>query len=392
MKSFFFITLLLFFLVQSCTSFPESVKDGAGDIRYKGVPLHAGSVAWSNDSSKLAVINDHSIIIIDMVSGSEDMIEEITPSFLSWAPGNDLLAVIKNGDRRKLVRINSNEGRHTYIPLNTSPISARWFNPPDDILVISLDVKSMKIGTFATYYLSRVTKYREHEFFKGEVYYPTLRSDVDITSGWMYPRIRPLHETVITPMFHKPPVIEPYTDFKTVDPVTGMENEITKFRSRRFSVPASWSPDGSRFAVTNDDGFLTIIDINDSEDARLVRLEITGFVPAWNPEGSQIYLGGWLVNSDGQVLDQMLPDAFHSIGTWSPDGGKLAIVTADNMMYVKHVSPSFIPPDRAFDSFHTLARDKLRILKDLYINGLITINEFNERKLQVLSDPERSGP
>ncbi len=391
MKYQYLTALLIILLFNACAALPQPDIYSSGESTYKGVSSRPGAVAWSKDSAQLAVIRGSSLIIIDTISGSSKNIKGTNPVYLEWSPGDDLLVISKNGPNNELVRISHLEGSQSAIAVKHSPVSVRWYNPPDDILILSLDENNMKIGTFATYRYSIVSNSIANDFFKGEVYYPTLSRDIDITSSWTYPGIRPLHETVMTPMYHKPPVIEPYTSFKTVDPVTGIERDIIKINSRRFSVPSSWSPKGSRLAVTNDEGLLTIIDVKNPIDSGPINHDITGPVPAWNPAGSQIYLGGWLVNSDGQALTQMLADAFHSIGNWSPDGKKLAIITKDNLLHIKNTSPFFIPPDRPFDSSLSRARDKFRILKDLYKNGLLMLNEFNERKIKILDDLERDS-
>ena len=104
--------------------------------------------------------------------------------------------------------------------------------------------------------------------------------------------------------------------------------------------------------------------------------------------GSQIYLGGWIINSDGSALKQLLSDASNSIGIWSPDGRKLAVISDDNIMHIKYFTPTFIAPDRPLSSFLPMVHDKLRILKDLYLNKLITFDEFNEKKSRILDDPK----
>lgn len=386
--------LTIFFIIFTFNAYaavPESDINSSGKFSFKDVPSRPGAVAWSKNSAKLAVIRDSSLIIIDTESGSAEKIKGINPVFLEWSPGDDLLVINNNGDNSELVKINPLDGRQKTISVNHSPSSVRWFNPPEEIVVLSLDKNYMKIGAFVTYIMSKLNADKEKEFFRKEVYFPTLDRDIDFTSGWTHPGIRPLHESVLTPVFHEPPVIAPYTTLGTIDPVTSLESSIIKFKSRRYNVPTSWSPDGSRLAVTSDEGHLNIIDINKPAFSNTVNHDIKGLAPAWNPMGSQIYLGGWIVNSDGHASKQLLPDAFNSIGIWSPDGRKLAVITGDNIMQVKYFTPTFIAPDRPVNSFFPLVRDKLRILKDLYMNSLITIDEFNEKQTKILKKPEGGG-
>ncbi len=386
------LTALFFvLLINACAFVTQPVKNSAGELYFNGVPLTPGAAAWSKDSARLAVIKNRSLIVVDIESGTAEEIKGVVPIFLDWSPGDGLLAVSKKGDGNILIRIDILTGRQETITVKHPPASVRWFIPPDEMLVLSFDRSNREIGTFVTYRLSKITGGNEKEFFKGEVYYNTLRRDIDITSGWNHPGIRPVEETALTPKFHKPPLLAPYTYFRTVDPVTSLETDILKFESRRFSVPSSWSPDGSRLAVSNDDGLLTIINVNNQEDRKTVNHDIQGIAPAWNPMGSQIYLGGWLINSDGHALTQLLPDAFNSIGIWSPDGKSLAIITDENVLYLKKIISSSISADRPMDSSVLKVREKLRILKELYRDGLISLDEFYEKKLKIFNLPGRSS-
>jgi hypothetical protein len=392
MKFISLTAVFIFLMSNSCATVPKPGIDSSGEFYYQGVPSYSGAVAWSKDSAQLAVIKGRSLIIIDTESGSSEKINGIHPLFLEWSPGNELLVINKRGNNNELVKINPRDESHRVISVIHSPSAARWFNPPEEIVVLSFNKRIFKIGTFVTYIFSKINASKEKEFFKREVYYPVVNPDIDITSGWTHPGIRPIHESVLTPIYHDPPVIAPYTNFSTVDPVTALESGIIKFNGRRYSVPSSWSPDGSRLAVTDDEGHLNIIDVSNPEVSKPVNYDIKGLSPAWNPMGSQIYLGGWILNSDGPALKQLLPDAFDSTATWSPDGKKVAIVSHEKVLYVKHVSPSFITGDRNVDSALLKVRDKLRTLKDLYVSSLISIDEYNKSKNEILSASERSGP
>ncbi|MBI4710155.1 MAG: hypothetical protein HY759_03495 [Nitrospirae bacterium] len=375
-------------LINACASVTQPVKNDAGEFYFKGVPLNPGAAAWSKDSARLAVIKDRSLIVIDTESGKAEEIKGVVPVFIDWSPGDDLLAVSNEQDGNKFLRINVSTGRHETITVKHPPASVRWFIPPDKMLALSFDRSNREIGTFVTYRLSMITSGDEKEFFKGEVYYNTLRRDIDITTSWTHPGIRPIEETALTPKFHRPPLLAPYTYFRTVDPVTSLETDILKFESRRFSVPSSWSPDGSRLAVSNDEGLLTIINVDNQEDRKTVNYDIHGFAPAWNPMGNHIYMGGWLINPDGRAWTQLLPAASNSVGIWSPDGKKLVVITDENVLYLKKIAPSIISAGRQPDSSLLKVREKLRILKDLYSDGLISLEEFYDKKSKIINVPE----
>jgi Tol biopolymer transport system component len=119
----------------------------------------------------------------------------------------------------------------------------------------------------------------------------------------------------------------------------------------------AWSPDGSRIAfvagkLSQVDGptFLYVMN-RDGSDVRLLVSDVLGFAasPAWSPDGTKIaYLRGEPVN-DGSGDSEVIVSTIDSDGsnpvqvlragrcacvgftpglTWSPDGTKLAVVTA----------------------------------------------------------------
>jgi hypothetical protein len=157
--------LLIIFLFNACAALTKPDIDSSGEFTYKGVPSRPGAVAWSNDSVKLAVTKDNSLIIIDIESGSAEKIKGIHPVILEWSPGDDLLVISNHGTDNELVKINPLDGSHSAIALKHSPVSARWYIPPDNILILSLDQTNMKIGTFVSYRLSMVSDNNMNDFF-----------------------------------------------------------------------------------------------------------------------------------------------------------------------------------------------------------------------------------
>lgn len=378
--------LFVLLFILSCTT-TGGIKDDVSDrFLYNGVPMRPGVVSWSPVSSRIALIRNDELVIHNADTGDSQIIPEIKPLFIEWAPGNDLLIVRSKGESSELVRMDVD--KQTFDPVITKmpPIAARWLRPPDELIVFSTEIKRLSIGTFVTYSLLRVESGRDEIFFSWEAYFPIRSSTADFISGWIYPNLRPVHETVLMPQFHDPPALGPYTDFRTTDPVTGLVNDILKMDDSRYSIPASWSPDGSRMALTDDKGLLVVIDVDGPETVRPVDYEKRGRVPAWNPDGSRIYSGGWLVRSDGAAARQLLTDAFESIGVWSPDGRRLAVINEKGLFLFDGFSPSYVLPDKPPGEKMMQIRDKLRILKDLLKEGLISDKEFRDRKAALLKE------
>jgi hypothetical protein len=126
--------------------------------------------------------------------------------------------------------------------------------------------------------------------------------------------------------------------------------------------------------------------VSDPEKSLTVDKNISGAFPSWNPAGSEIYIGGWLVQSDGNALEQLLPEAHESAGIWSPDGTGLAILYGNNLLYFDGFLPTFHAGDRPMDERMIQTRNKLRLLKTLLKEKLISEEEFKMRRARLLAN------
>ncbi len=379
MISRFCLIVITVLLSVSCTTPLKPDLVTSGQSIYRNVPLQPGAVAWSPDSSSIAVIKDSDLSIFHLVSGRILNVPGINPLFVDWSPGENLLLVHNKRGRNELAQVSPMDGTINSVSLNDTPTAAKWLNPPEDLMVLYHEVESYSIGTFVSFKYVALFKGKEEMFLEWGTYLPTRNSDIDAISGWTFPGIRPVYETVMTPEYHKPPRMQPFTLLKTVDPVIGEEREITRFGSERYSVPSSWSPDGTRLAVTNDQGQLIVIDVDNPEDLQPVNDDVRGQYPSWNPKSSQIYIGGLIMKSDGSVLEKIISDADESIGIWSPDGTRLVVLHNDELLYFDGFIPSF-NIDRPMDEQLRVIRDKIRFLKDLLREGLIPKDEFKIRR------------
>ncbi len=380
MISRFFLILITVLLSVSCTTPLKPDLTVSDHMIYPDVPLRPGAVAWSPDSSRIAVITGADLSIFDPEAGKKLSVPGINPLFIDWSPGENLLLVHNERGRNELAQVSPIDGTINSVPLDDIPVAAKWLNPPDDFIVLFHDVERYSIGAFVSYKYVALFNGREEQFLKWGTYLPTHNPDIDAVSGWTFSGIRPVHGSVITPEYHNPPRMPPFTLLKTVDPVISEEREITMLDSARYSVPSSWSPDGSRLAVTNDQGQLIVIDINNPEDLQPANDDARGLYPSWNPKGSQIYLGGWLMKSDGAVLEQIISDASESIGIWSPDGTRLVVLHEDELLYFEGFLPTYNNADRPMDERLRGIRDKIRFMKDLLKEGLIPMDEFKVRR------------
>jgi len=342
------------------------------------------------------LIRDGQLVLLDYAAGRVRKIPEIRPLFIAWAPGDRVAVLSDTGAGKEITLLDAAKGTYSSAPASESAIALKWLYPPDDLVEFSAEAKRYTIGTFITYSFSRVQGEEREIFFQKELYFPTRRQDLDFTSAWSFPEIRPVYETLLMPEYHNPPAVTPYIYFKTVDPVTGIVDDIVKLENRRFNVLASWSPDGSRLAAADHEGLLVIQDADEGAEGAAVsgipvNYEIKGLNPSWNPRGSQIYLGGWLVGSDGGAVAELLPGAVESIGVWSPDGEKIAVMSESRTLIFDSIHPSFLDPDRPLGNELLQMQEKLRLLKELLTSGLITRSEYDDRRAKLFEQGGEEG-
>ena len=146
----------------------------------------------------------------------------------------------------------------------------------------------------------------------------------------------------------KPPVFMPYSKISVVDFLTGKIQVITDNGRIKRNIAGSWSPDGRRLALTDADGYFEMLDSGAGISVSVDRGS-PGTYPSWNPKGSQIFIGGYVMDSDGKNKEELLPNSAKSLAKWSPDGTKIAILSNGDLWLLKDFKPHFVPPDKPLD-------------------------------------------
>lgn len=116
------------------------------------------------------------------------------------------------------------------------------------------------------------------------------------------------------------------------------------FGDNSFSAP-SWSPDGTKIAVSKDDGQIYVIDAATGNATKITNAYSNDF-PAWSPDGTKIAFSSfrnsnwdiYVMDADGgnqvQVTTTSSSGYYEFHPAWSPDGGKLAYVLRTNIFIV----------------------------------------------------------
>ena len=351
-----------------------------------GVAGRQGAVAWSKDGKRIAFIRD-GLFLYDVAGREQKRIKINEPYYLSWGSGDSLFVLFRKEGRKALCRVAADSLDSKEITLEGEPEAVFPVFDDRKLLILSSGLKATSIGMEASYRLMLldIEKGTVRTLYESSRILPTRNADIDYVSGWVYPGTNPFDTTILTMEFVKPPAFPPYLRIGTTDYVTGKAKEIGRVRHKKFSVPSSWSPDGMRLALPDEEEHLKIIDM--AGGGKEIDNEVFGTFPAWNPKGSQIFFGGYLLSADGKKKEELISQGRESVALWSPDGTKMALLFSDELWLLDNFRPSLIPPDRTFpeDLFK-----KVLLLKELLREGLLTETEYEHRHGALLKEP--GGP
>jgi hypothetical protein len=374
---------IIFLLSATISCSPRRVPSDAAPHHparlASGVPSQPGSASWSPDGKRIAFIST-TVNIYNREHGTSKAIGINNPSYLLWTADQELLVIAQSENTAELCLV---EPETLAVTRHALDNAARALYPLDTekLLVLSAKQTMLKIGIKMDYQLATYDRReaKQKNLYSFSKIYPRQTSGEPLFA-WLHAGMDPLNDVLLAMELITPPVIAPYTRLLEIDVLSGEALEIAAPRKTVYTA-ASWSPDGRRLALSDDAGRLLITDLR----AGTVEAAVTGFHPAWNPKGSLLYLGGYLVQSDGKTEAALLPDSPRSIGWWSGDGSQLAVASDGDLWLFDSFAPVFLPPDRPLDE--TL-KTKLSSLKNLQREGLITMQEYQDRRARLLERSE----
>jgi hypothetical protein len=359
-----------------------TIAQVAGRVHHK-----PGALAWSPDSRHLAFISGN-VFLLDTAGNRQEEVTIPDPIFLSWGTDTTLYVLYRELGQKKLCRIDAASLSRKDLPLASDPDAVFALPDSGGLLFVSARLEQKRLWTEFSYslVLFDLDKETGKMLYEAQKRLPLKKMDETYLNGWFWSGIRPADSAVLTVEPVKPPVIMPYLQIGLVDYVTGKSREIGKISNGDMPMVASWSPDGGRFAFTDEQRRMAIFDVgNSSIVSPGGGIDIAGVYPSWNPKGSQIYFGGYILRSDGQQKEAIFPGAQGSFGVWSPDGTKIAILNNEELHLLSGYRPSAVPPDKIYSAATVR---KLYLLKELLSEGLITAQEYEQRHDKLIRDRE----
>ncbi len=374
---FIFLLLLLFMHPPAITSAEEakSLRKYSPLKIAEGVPLQPGALSWSQDSKRFAFIG-RMLTVYDTETGSRKDLAIKDPLSVSWSAGNEILFICREGGRKLLCAVDAEDLRVEKLKTDMETDAVFPASDGKRLFLVQSRIKHLSIGTdvhFTLYVFDRKEGTSKEVYTFGRTL-PRKNPGGDYLNGWLHAGLNPFDGSLFIMEHIKPPIGLHYSKISAVDFVTNRVPVVTDNGRVKSTIAGSWSPDGRRLALTDAEGYLEMLDAGGI--SRPIDQESPGLYPSWNPRGSQIFVGGYVMNSDGKSKEELLPDSARSIARWSPDGTKIAVISDGSLWLLRGFNPYFIPPDKPADE--ALSK-KVLILKDLMNEGLLTENDFQER-------------
>ena len=345
------------------------------------IAARPGAVAWSPDSSQLAVI-DRTVTIID-ADGDGAALRRIdipAPRYLAWADDGMLYALSREGDYDVLYLIDTARPGTTRTVLDRRADAVYPLDGRRSFL-LSQQASQLRIGTevrcaLSLHDLASGTTTTLHAYSR---IVPAANIEEDLLFAWRHAGPNPLDGSFLIMELIKPPALPPYTLVRAFDPVSGDLVEIGSQDRRTVSVSASWSPDGRKLALTDRDGRLAVRGPGGNVPFDGPAL---GRYPSWHPADDLLIVGGTVINPATGERTLLLVNGEDSYARWSPDGARLALIAQGGLLLLRNfAAPAPAPLDRD-------QKKKLFMLQELLRDGLITKEDYRARKSRLLQDKE----
>lgn len=347
-----------------------------------GVRSSPGAVAWSPDGRHLAFISGGSVRVIDPPSVKQRKLALRQASALAWSPGGELFVLAQEEGRSALYIVEQDRDAPRRLPIDRQ---ADMLYALDDKTLVLASVRAehtrigIQVAQDAAHYTlasgATASFYSFNRFFTASV------TDGDLFAAWLHGGLNPLDRSflIIEPI--KPPMLAPYSRVSCVDTFSEADRQVTQNDRSGIYVSGCWSPDGRRIALVNRNSRIELWEPKARSSSPLP--SPPGRYASWNPRGSDIFFGGWILSSSGGSAVPLILNAPASLGIWSPDGTQLAVAAHGQLLLFKHFSPFFSGSDQPLDP---VMAERVRQLGRLVRDGLLPEKEYSERRGALLRE------
>ncbi|MDF1563042.1 MAG: hypothetical protein P1V51_08365 [Deltaproteobacteria bacterium] len=365
------LTLVLAGLLLSAAC--AHVRAGGRTLE-RGVAPRAGVVAFSPDGERLALVRGGDLVVLGLDGAVEQTLDGLGARQVDWSEVHGLLVIHEVEGEPRLSRIDPASGERTPLPLEGSPDGVRAWG--ERLAVVDAHLRPMRFGVVGGIDLISVDPAGPgRPRLSHSVSFPTREGDQDFLAGWLHAMPRPGVGSLAVALYKDPPAVPPSCLIVEVDPVAGEPRRLHEAPGQRFTLPLSFSADGGRLAYTDDAGALHLVDLKSGAVSPGPESPARGLAPTFGPRGRWLHLGGWLVDLSASTSRQLLRDAPEALGTFSPDGGHLAVVDARGL----HLFTLARDPAPPLEPDAALAA-KLATLRGLLRKNLITETDYLERR------------
>jgi len=335
-----------------------------------------GQVAWAPDGKRLALVRPGGVVLLDLETGARRELASRDAVSVDWAPAATILAVERDADRGHVVDLDPATAQRRELHSGPGLASARWLHGGPDWLAVAGELNVMSFGTDARLRLLRAAAGLVDVLHLWAATLQTRDRSLDVALGWEAAAPNPVDHGIVVPELHAPPLFKPYLRFLSVDPFDPDPVELCRVEVGLASVSTSWAPEGRRLAFAAADGTLRVLHL----DGRRVETPagaVRGRHPSWSPRGDVLFLGGWLASPSGAPLRELVPGARDSIGVWSPDGRRLAVLDRGKLFVLDGVGGDGTGASAAG---RARASEALWVLGSLRHEGLVERGPYRERR------------
>jgi len=231
-----------------------------------GVPEQPGSLAWSPDGKTLAFI-DNTVNFYDVESAGLKHVPLEDAHFLNWSTSDKLMVLSQELKEDVLCSIDRGSLRLTKTAIDSGAEAIYSTTDRRNFLVLSKIVRQFSFGTEVVLRVSarNSEEGKDKTLYTMDRTYPGKQLDLRFLMAWTHAGPNPVDDSMLIIEHAMPPFITPDSRAFGIDPLTGLDTDISDKTSDHVYISAGWSPDGRMVVLTDGNGYLVIRTVRGQE-------------------------------------------------------------------------------------------------------------------------------